>query len=333
MRLTTIYRQLTQEQRVNFWTILTNLFVVLFTFWLGLSVQDMIATRHSELNERLAHYAYVDRFYNDMQNIENEYAYIITKVFDNVESEKVTENDVKNVSEFLKSNKTEVVHAAAAIDSTLRKFKYYCDNDEEFKKLTSITLAIPTYRFVLSVLESDSTISEKELRTIIQAKMCSKHNGLPIIARRKVLDEATDKVVSIFKKNKSEKEKDFYASILLNLVEETQNGYFFLKGKIQSVNKQPSFFKRLNFSWESIVLLVILIVLAFLISNVFVRFIAPKSIERNHSNEDFIRLKKENERLENIKATNKLYIKQLEDDIKSLKKEAVDSGCCRDRSN
>lgn len=51
MRLTTIYRQLTQEQRVNFWTILTNLFVVLFTFWLGLSVQDMIATRHSELNE------------------------------------------------------------------------------------------------------------------------------------------------------------------------------------------------------------------------------------------------------------------------------------------
>lgn len=255
-----------------------------------------------------------------MQNMENKYAYIISKILYNVKSEKVTDNDVKEVSKFLITNKTDVIHAATAIDSTLRKFKYYCDNDEEFQKLTSITIAIPIYRIVLSVLESDSTISEEELRTKIQAQIRLRHNELPIISG-KILDEATDKIITIFKNTKSEKRRDTYTSILLKLVEETQNGYIFLNKKIQSANKQPSFFRRLNFSWESIILLIILIVLAFFVSNLFVRFIAPKSIERNHSNEDFVRLKKENERLENMRATNKLYIKQLENEIKSLKKD------------
>lgn len=58
-----IHVSMTAEQRVQFWSIFTTAVVALFTFWLGIAIQDDISTKNARETQKLARYQMVEAVY------------------------------------------------------------------------------------------------------------------------------------------------------------------------------------------------------------------------------------------------------------------------------
>lgn len=56
-----IYKNIADGQKVGYWTVVTNILLILTTFWLGLRVQDMIATKNATASGFLANIEYVEK--------------------------------------------------------------------------------------------------------------------------------------------------------------------------------------------------------------------------------------------------------------------------------
>lgn len=55
------YFKTTDEKAIGFWTIVTNLMVIIFTFWLGIVVQSMVAKKNADVSSTLASIEYVEK--------------------------------------------------------------------------------------------------------------------------------------------------------------------------------------------------------------------------------------------------------------------------------
>ena len=55
------YSPLSPDSKSSFWQILTNIFLVFFTFWMGIFVQDLIASKNEAVNKKMVTFEYVDR--------------------------------------------------------------------------------------------------------------------------------------------------------------------------------------------------------------------------------------------------------------------------------
>lgn len=68
------YIPLSSDSKSSFWQILTNIFLVYFTFWMGIYVQDLIASKNEAVNKKLVSFEYVDRIkpHWNKVNISNE---------------------------------------------------------------------------------------------------------------------------------------------------------------------------------------------------------------------------------------------------------------------
>ncbi len=58
-----IHVSMTAEQRIQFWSIFTTAVVALFTFWLGIAIQDDISTKNARETQKLARYQMVEAVY------------------------------------------------------------------------------------------------------------------------------------------------------------------------------------------------------------------------------------------------------------------------------
>ena len=56
-----LYTRMRPEAKQSFWTVITNIFLVAFTFWMGIYVQDIVASRNSQYNARLARIEYMEK--------------------------------------------------------------------------------------------------------------------------------------------------------------------------------------------------------------------------------------------------------------------------------
>lgn len=56
-----IYRNIAKGQKVGYWTVVTNVLLILVTFWLGLVVQNMIAKTNANASGTLANIGYVEK--------------------------------------------------------------------------------------------------------------------------------------------------------------------------------------------------------------------------------------------------------------------------------
>lgn len=67
-RLVKVYQSLSDNQRNNFWLAASNLFLVVFTFWLGLTVQYIVVDNNAKLNAKLMQLEYYRNVSQDYDN-------------------------------------------------------------------------------------------------------------------------------------------------------------------------------------------------------------------------------------------------------------------------
>lgn len=97
------YNKYTDDQKVSFWVVVSNIFLVVFSFGLGLLIQDSMLNKTQEMNKVLAQYEYGSKIFpavkaiygnsaseillelNEWKNIENEDStvYSLKKIYTN----------------------------------------------------------------------------------------------------------------------------------------------------------------------------------------------------------------------------------------------------------
>lgn len=184
------YKQISTSQKSNYWTIVTNTFLVLFTFWMGIFVQDLIARKNSSINDKLVKIQYVDNMLPDMKALwSNEvfsnskellwlgksYDDKIVSLQDSLKAfpessdsinelirsaQKDSAYYVEKYSQYLLDNKYEVLSFARTIDSTMNKYSYYATDNSLADSIKASSLRMRVCMYTAELL-NDSTLLDK----------------------------------------------------------------------------------------------------------------------------------------------------------------------------
>lgn len=181
------YRMISSGQKSNYWTIITNMFLVLFTFWMGIFVQDLIANKNSKLNDRLLRVQYVDKIRPDLLALWENEAFSTSKEYlsmmiscdirkaniedsikihpeqtdslNNLISEVENENNayLKSFNQFLSNHKKELIEFGYISDSLMSKYAYYDADLTDTIQSVSLELRMALYT---AEIQNDSTLLE-----------------------------------------------------------------------------------------------------------------------------------------------------------------------------
>lgn len=186
------YKQISNNQKSNYWTIATNIFLVLFTFWMGIFVQDLIATKNSKINDKLLKIQYVDNILPDLKYIWEDEAfsnckellsmgvscqYKINSYKDSItvhpeysdslqrkilEIKKDSTSYMQMYKSYLVNHKKEIIEFGYRSDSIMSKYRYYVTDAELADSIRSNSLALRLALYAAEIT-LDSTLLNKDM--------------------------------------------------------------------------------------------------------------------------------------------------------------------------
>lgn len=127
------YKKLSHNDKVLFWQIVTNVFLVIFTFWMGLSVQKMVVDNATKFNDNKTKVDYLLPIYNKIIAKETFIKFVSEITTASKEDIKTAAN---NISEWTSNNIDTVISDAKEIVELMSIFRYYV-NDEEYRTISA----------------------------------------------------------------------------------------------------------------------------------------------------------------------------------------------------
>ena len=127
------YKKLSHNDKVLFWQIVKNVFLVIFTFWMGLSVQKMVVNNATKFNDNKTKVDYILPIYNKIIAKETFIKFVSEITTASKEDIKTAAN---NISEWTSNNIDTVKSDAKEIVELMSIFRYYV-NDEEYRTISA----------------------------------------------------------------------------------------------------------------------------------------------------------------------------------------------------
>ena len=154
MKLLDIYKSFNKELKVNFWVITTNIILVMFTAWLGFTVQDIIVSKNAMIQRDILQYDYGEKLYPAYEAIYTNNGYIINSLGAIAYDSTTTyEQKVQKMNSFIQNNHSQLLNMADTVVTTLGKLrfyvnkKYYKDIEDNNATLLVTSLMISEPRF------------------------------------------------------------------------------------------------------------------------------------------------------------------------------------------
>lgn len=154
-RLRCIYKSIADGQKVGYWTIVTNVLLILTTFWLGLHVQDMIATKNANASGTLANIEYVEKVKPRIDSLNINYGGLFLRFYDMATGiDKngkpiVTSQDTDKMKNYIIAHNDEIL---SYYDDLVATWAYVYNFDTEcpdmiknYAKVLSLTSVIQEY--------------------------------------------------------------------------------------------------------------------------------------------------------------------------------------------
>ena len=115
--------RLTAEQRVQFWSLFTTALVGLFSFWLGIAIQDDISTKNARETQKLARYQLVEAIYPKYIHYIDTGGFVF---YDMLRCATLTEEEARTVlSGYLSANKRDLIEAMTNSVNFMSDNRYY----------------------------------------------------------------------------------------------------------------------------------------------------------------------------------------------------------------
>lgn len=143
-----VYNKLSITQRNNFWLAATNVFLVAFTFWLGITIQFIVVDQNSKYNNkltRLEYYSKMSDVYTSTIAAQNAYYHSnVYKFVSNIDMESIEEADVPGIldSLFNKEYLRDMVLYADSIMYNASKIQFVITDSKIYENFSDAFLAI-----------------------------------------------------------------------------------------------------------------------------------------------------------------------------------------------
>lgn len=284
------YKKMSKNNKVVFWQVITNLFLVVFTFWMGLFVQDFIASKNASVNERLLQMQYNKIVYPEYLEIERHAC--LDEMYKIAFESKSNQDsiDIKTSSLRLGCN---LILYSDSIDAIVRKsvtimneYRYYCLDRSQADSITVNNTTILLCLKTKELIRKDSIkLSYDSFKEIFQDYIFSSEFRLLTINMvsfdEKLIEPITKKCWEGYKKG------DELVCTTAMIIPFIQNQRI-LRSSFEYIGKpKNSLWQFSNWNTTPWLILGLGIVLLVILINVFIYiFIPGKNLEQKQSYED-----------------------------------------------
>ena len=150
-----IYKNIADGQKVGYWTVVTNVLLILATFWLGLHVQDMIATKNANASGTLANIEYVEKVKPRIDSLNIKYGGLFLRLNDMATGKgkdgkpAPTLEDVPMMTDYIKAHSDKILSYYGDLVSTwsfVSKFDSEClESIKNYTKVLSLVGVMQEY--------------------------------------------------------------------------------------------------------------------------------------------------------------------------------------------
>lgn len=180
-----IYAELSAEQRVQFWSIFSTAVVGLFSFWLGIAIQDDISSKNARETQKLARYQMVEAVYPKYTQFIDTGGYVF---YDLVGFASFDEQGCRTaLKEYLEEELMPFVETMKNSVNFMSDNRYYFGNDVQ-RRICQNNIAI---LFGLRMLEPRNTLLQKltcadaEADAVVTAELRNPYYIKELISYRK----------------------------------------------------------------------------------------------------------------------------------------------------
>jgi len=304
MKLTEYYKAMSHDQKVAFWTITSNVFLVIFTFWMGLFVQDFIADKNANLTKELVRFDYVDRIYPTYKSITSSevidslWQYTLeTKIFDSNPDEK--KRNLLKAGNYIYNNVDKVEEWADTMCSTLANFKYYL-KPNDFDSISNNNTEILICLKVLRLCKSDSTnhMTAERFENSLKSFLCStqfRNSGVTSINTIEA-SKIGGELFKVYNESEPSLQVLFKEMVANRMIKSIINNTQIIERALSYSHKDEY-----NFKLEPWLYLIFALFVGVFISLVVARFITSKQSIKSVSTIDYSKLEKRIRELEAFK--------------------------------
>lgn len=284
------YKKMSKNNKVVFWQVITNLFLVVFTFWMGLFVQDFIASKNASVNERLLQMQYNEKVYPKYVEVEKHE--FLDKIYRIVHESKSNQDsiDAKFAALWLGCN---LILYSDTIDSIARRnvsimneYRYYCLDKSQSDSITVNNAAILLFLKTKELIRNDSIKkSYNDFKKEFQDYIFSSDFRLFTINMAQGDKKQTDEIINKCWEGYQKGDELACTAAMIRPFIQNQN---ILRSSFEIIGKpKNSLWQFSNWNTTPWQILGLGIVLLFIIINVFIYvFIPGKDMEKTLSYED-----------------------------------------------
>lgn len=268
-RLIKVYQSLSDNQRNNFWLATSNIFLVVFTFWLGLTVQYIIVDNNAKLNAKLIKLEYYKNISQDYEKlIQQQSLFANSSIAIPKESEPIA--ILSKYFNLYNSNFQEITNITDSAIVLANKLGWIISERKVAKELETNILKATLFNGLLKCNVINSEIQNRN--DLIDAYFKSDFfiNQTHIVTTTDFRNEAINLINEIVKKNDSN--ELFCAKILSEIVSSVTGIFTILNTEIDNTPK--SSFEKISVYWDdiptivkSLVILILLLIIGFFVAN------------------------------------------------------------------
>lgn len=164
-KISRLYKSLSDNQRYNFWSAATNLFLCMFTFWLGITIQFIVVDKTIDYqleNERIEFMKYVEPHYNNLilankyigENMINQEMYELLLKKEKEPSMEAINIYKKHMAQFNSNYREIMSNVDQFIESTML-LKYTISDEIKRNDINTHVNMIRDNKFILDIIKSD----------------------------------------------------------------------------------------------------------------------------------------------------------------------------------
>lgn len=155
MKVIDIYKKFSSEQKVNFWTVTTNVILVMFTAWLGFTIQDVVVSKNTQLQNKLIRYEYGERIYPWYENIYNENVPFLSEAV-GIMYQKGLPEEVQNdtLSSLISGKRKQLLVLGDSVVNVMGKMRYFIEDPDDIESIEQNNAQILMLAAMITELDS-----------------------------------------------------------------------------------------------------------------------------------------------------------------------------------
>lgn len=347
MKLSELYKSLSDNQRFNFWTGTTNLFLCLFTFWAGLTLQFAVVDKATNYQSKLLYQEYdtkVTPKYLNLLEAERDIFLLYSK--DDFDKIKETNKDLSSLlnkpsfKDFSKEKIQSITNTYSMLisnyDSIIRPSTETITNNaidlryvlpenkkKEIENLTQKILLYDAIYYALSNSKSQDELSSK-LNDFFKSEKYTKNTRLAIngITRDLIIEDAIKIYNNAYDKSKLHPSLPINellnCQILTSIVLDAAEIYLIYDNEL-GFNKQISWWDNQSLWIKSIIVLLCTFIGGMVIFIMFFKILCSQKTKRRPTREEYNDMKKNINNLQD-------QVEAFETDIDRLEHEIIRLG-------